>query len=404
MELTWPLVLVAGLLALAVTLVLAWLTPLRGTHASLRRVSRSYRLTRLPQYQRARRAHRALVLALVVAVLLFSGVAVFAAARPYFPPQTKATKVQEGDVIVCTSGFYDEKAEQPGAFARNGLYADLYQFLQGKVSGLTREQIGISAKMRRPIPLTSDKSYLVENIDRFAEDGKSLARPQDKKGDDAAEKQFADDAARFTGDPSNIVTFKDYGVNDPDQGKLMKGTVYDTDRLGFCLSGFPKAKPGDPPRSLIVFDSEARMQDPKYPYLDHQKYSEAIRSHQMSMSDIQPLFEEKDLLDLARAANTKVSLVFWTDVDPNAPQALAPGQVGDNPLDDAHTSAFKSVWRETGGVACRFFDPAAKADGPGSSAPPTVAEQVSADERRCLQSAWDGVGWRGVITHSLSGC
>ncbi|EFV15120.1 hypothetical protein [Segniliparus rugosus] len=400
MELTWPLVLVVGLLALAATVVLAWLLPFRGAPASLPRVSRSYRLTRLPKYQRARRAHRALVLALVVVVLLFSGAAVFGVARPYFPPQTKTTKVQEGDVIICTSGFFDPNDSDPAARNRNSLYASLYQFLRGKVADLTREQLGVSAKMQRPIPLTGDKTYLTESIGRFADYGKNIGELQGKKGDDPDRARFASDAARFTGsDSRNSVTFKDYSVNDPKSGERMRGAVYDTDRLGFCLSGFPKSKPGDPPRSLIVFDKEDRMQDPKYPYLDHKKYSEAIRNHRMAMSDIKPLFEEKDLLDLAKSANAKVSLVFWTDNDPNDPQALGPGRVGDNPLDDAHDSAFKAVWRESGGVACRFFAPSAQ----GAAAPARPADQVSADAQRCLQSAWDGVGWRGMITSTLDG-
>jgi hypothetical protein len=388
LELTWPPLLVVGLPVLALVVVLAWLLPFRGAPSSLPRVSRSYRLTRLPQYRRARRVHQALILVLVVVVVLFSGVAVFGATRPYFPPKTQKTKVLEGDVVICTSGFYEQNDSDPLAHDRNGLYANLYQFLQAKASGLTREQIGVSAKMQRPIPLTGDRPYLTENMDRFAGYGKSIGELQGKKSDDPALARFAADAARFTGsDSRNSVTFKDYGVNDPKSGDLMRGAVYDTDRLGFCLSGFPKANKDDPPRSLIVFDSEDRMQDPKYPYLDRRKFSDAVRDGKMSMNDIKPLFDEKDLIELAKSVGVKVSLVFWTGVDPNDPQALPPGQIGNNPLDDAHDSAFKSVWRETGGVACRFFDPAGK--------DPKAAEQVASDEQHCLQSAWDGVGWTG---------
>ncbi len=209
MDLIWLAVAIAGCIALAICIALVMLHPMDAERRRLRPIANSARLTRLPEYVRARRARtRSAVIAIVLLVVTFAG-SVAVAARPTGLP-TSASRSEGADpedVMVCVGA----PVADPAVGATLRYFAD-------QMDGFGTARIGLTSPNRRVVPLTRDYQYAKGVFSDYAQ-------PAGQRGDVEA---FAP-----------AVSYVDYAESVEDV-------------LGLCITGFPGFdKPSAQRRSLI---------------------------------------------------------------------------------------------------------------------------------------------------------
>lgn len=217
---------IAGCVALAVCIGVVLLRPVTAERHRLRPLANVARLTRLPEYVRAKRARtRAAVVAITLLVVMFS-CSVVVAARP--SGMVTSARPFDGadpeDVMLCIGAPVGD----PAAGAALRYFAD-------HADGFSTERIGLTSPNRRVVPLTRDYQYVKETFSNYA-------RPPDRGADFAA----------F----SPTVSYSDYAESVEDQ-------------LALCLSGFPDfGRTSAQRRSLIyVGPGELRSPDERRPAL-----------------------------------------------------------------------------------------------------------------------------------------
>lgn len=205
MELTWWLVLVAGLACLALAVGAAVLLPMRRRRGG-RPLANTTRLTGLPQYRAAVRSRlRATVAALTLLTLVFAA-AVLASARPIGSPWTAEYSTPRDDIMLCVG--------QPVTDATTGRFLG-YFARQATTYGT--ERIGLTSPNRRLIPLTRDYQF-------------AAGRLNDLSGATEAPAQAF----------SPPVEYSDYAP-----------TVADV--LALCITGFPGFDTGSDTRRSLIY-------------------------------------------------------------------------------------------------------------------------------------------------------
>ncbi|MDX1888708.1 hypothetical protein [Mycolicibacterium sp. 050158] len=159
MDLTWIPVAIIGCVALALCIAAALLWPTDAERRRLRPLAHTERLTRLPEYIRAKRA-RTVATVVTVALLLavFTG-AVIAASRPTGLPTAarQSGSAQPEDIMLCVG----TPPSDPAAAAVLGTFAQ-------QVRAFGTERVGLTSKNRRVIPLTRDYQYAAQTLSDYA--------------------------------------------------------------------------------------------------------------------------------------------------------------------------------------------------------------------------------------------
>ncbi len=209
MELTWWLVAILGMVALAVCVAGALLWPWSAAQRVLRPLANVSRLTRLPEYRRAVRMRTIAAITAVALLLVTFVAAVVAASRPTGGPALSpySDSAAPEDIMVCV-----------GAAPTDPAMGEALQFFADAIPTFGTERIGLTSANRRVVPLTRDYQYAAA---QFADYG----RPVEQQGDSPA----------FV----RPVAYADYALTLPDL-------------LGLCLTGFPQfEEPSAQRRSLI---------------------------------------------------------------------------------------------------------------------------------------------------------
>lgn len=188
---------IAGCVALAICIAAVLLRPMDSERRRLRPLANVSRLTRLPEYGRAKRARtRTAVVTIALLVVMFSGTVVVAA-RPSgsFTSARQFDGEDPEDVMLCIG----TPVADPAAGAALRYFAD-------QADGFSTERIGLTSPNRRVVPLTRDYQHVKETFSNYAQ-------PPDRRGDLEA----------F----SPAVSYSDYAESVEDQ-------------LALCLTGFPE--------------------------------------------------------------------------------------------------------------------------------------------------------------------
>ncbi|MBJ7336875.1 hypothetical protein [Mycolicibacterium sp.] len=159
MDLTWLVVAIAGCVALAVCIALVLLRPMDAERRRLRPLANVGRLTRLPEYLRAKRARtRDAVVTITLLVVMFAG-AVVVAARPTGLP-TSARQSDGGDpedIMVCVGSPDSDPA-----------VGETLRYFADRVDGFGTQRIGLTSPNRRVVPLTRDYQYVKATFANYA--------------------------------------------------------------------------------------------------------------------------------------------------------------------------------------------------------------------------------------------
>ena len=223
MGLTWWAAVITGCVALAACVAFALLWPHRNRPGALIPLANTSRLTRLPEYRRARRRHTITVWSAIVLVLVGFCGAVLATARPTGLPSLARRSDAAGpqDIMVCV-----------GAPVTDATVSKALQFFADSVREFRTERIGLTSANRRVIPLTRDYQYAAAQFIAYAHE------------------QRRNDAEPFVAP----VSYTDYvpGVDD---------------LLALCMTGFPAfTTKSTQPRSLVYVgpDTSAQSDAPMF--------------------------------------------------------------------------------------------------------------------------------------------
>lgn len=164
MELKWAILLVP--IAVAVG-VLVWFAVRRSRHSwqgELPYLARSFRLTQLPEYQRAVRRHEWLSIGALVLVALVVAALLIATTRPTktYTPQLQGSDTPHVDIMLCFDPMFDmDQATE------NGL-APLMSDLANTVREFGNQRVGLTNGAYRAFPMTSDAGWAARRLDEIA--------------------------------------------------------------------------------------------------------------------------------------------------------------------------------------------------------------------------------------------
>lgn len=219
MDLTWMLVAIVGCVTLATCLGAALLNPMRAERRRLRPLANVSRLTRLPEYVRAKRARTITALvAIALLTVMFAG-SIAAAARPtgLFTSARQSDGDDPEDVMLCM-----------GAPLTDPAAADALRYVADRADDLRTERIGLTSANRRVVPMTRDYQYVKETFS-------SYAQAPDRRGD----------LETF----SPMVPYSDYAESVEDQ-------------LALCLTGFPEFDRKAAQRRSLIYVGPAELSSP----------------------------------------------------------------------------------------------------------------------------------------------
>lgn len=159
MDLRWSWLLVAGVLGLAVAVLIAWRLPVAKVQRRMRPLANVSRLTRLPEFARVQRIYL-ISMAVVgsMVAIAFLG-AIVAAARP-----AKLASANDGydaayprDIMLCVG--------QP---VNDPTTSDFLNYWAEKAKGATNTSFGITSQNLRALPITRDSAYAEQRMRYFA--------------------------------------------------------------------------------------------------------------------------------------------------------------------------------------------------------------------------------------------
>ena len=239
MDLNWLPVAIVGCLALALCLAAVLLRPMHAEERRLRPLANVQRLTRLPEYVRARRARtRAALITIALLAVVFVG-SVLVASRPS-GSYTSARQIDGADpedVMVCIGSPVTDPA-----------VATVLSYFADRATQFGTERVGLTSANRRVVPLTRDYQHLRETFAAYAQ-------PAERGGDFAP-----------------AMTYSDYAESVEDQ-------------IALCLTGFPQFDRSVPQRRSLIYvgPGELRAPDDQRPTL----FTSAQVNQLASTADVQ---------------------------------------------------------------------------------------------------------------------
>jgi hypothetical protein len=232
LELRWAPVFDVGKFLLMGGVLGAALLPLRGkAGTALRPLARVERLTALPEYVRAARIQRALLLVTTVSVLAVLVCVLYASARPLQTERAGGSDQRHpDDVMLCVA-----------APVTSHMSSALLSYYQQEAAALadrpgSGQRIGLTSPTLRALPLTADHAFAAGQLRRFANLANLAAAA-------AAGQQLTEQQAKDLTDGqdafSRTVRYVDYQPNF-------------IDTLASCVLGFPDhATPSSRRRSVV---------------------------------------------------------------------------------------------------------------------------------------------------------
>ncbi|ADG96716.1 conserved hypothetical protein [Segniliparus rotundus DSM 44985] len=232
MELRWAPVFDIGKFLLMGGVLGAALLPVRArTGTALRPLARVERLTALPEYVRAVRIQRALLIVTTMSVLAVLVCVLYASARPVQAERAGGSGHRHpDDVMLCVAS----PVTSPMASA-------LLSYYQREAAALAEQpgsgqRIGLTSPTLRALPLTADHAFAARQLRRFA--GLANLAAAAAAGQQLTEQQ-AKDLADGQDAFSRTVRYVDYQPNF-------------IDTLASCVIGFPDhASPSGRRRSVV---------------------------------------------------------------------------------------------------------------------------------------------------------
>lgn len=231
MALTWPLLLIPILAIIVVGVWFARRPSRHGWQGELPLLARSFRLTELPEYQRALRLHTRLsAVALVFAIVVFIAL-LGSALRPTrtYDPQPASPDTPYVDIMLCFGPMFEMQ------FAESLGMVPLMVDLQAKVNDFGNQRIGMTHQFYRAFPVTADHRWVSQ---RFGE--------------------IIDVAEQAVVSPNNfrldttVFERQSYGGD-------VRANVVDT--LAMCAMGLPAAGADNGRGKMIIFIGDTRLQD-----------------------------------------------------------------------------------------------------------------------------------------------
>lgn len=217
MGLTWLLIAISGLVALAMCLGFGLLKPAPPDHRRYRILANVERLTRLPEYRKAMR-RRTLTAIVTVALLVTAfGASVLAAARPTGLPGTSRnfSPAQPEDIMLCMGGSLTDPATRAAL-----------QYFAGRVRTFSTERIAVTTVDRRVVPMTRDYQYVAARLD-----------------------DYAASSARQSAQWATAISYSDYARDVADV-------------LALCLTGFPGFEHKGAQRRSLIYVGPGTLRAP----------------------------------------------------------------------------------------------------------------------------------------------
>ena len=187
MGLKWPLLLLPIAIGIGVAVWYAMRRTRFGWQGELPYLARSFRITTLPEYQRARRLHERLSVAALVMAIIAVFMLIGATLRPAktYEPQLAGSDTPNVDIMLCFGPLYNIGMSDSVAISQ------LMTILDDKVDGFGNQRIGMTKEFYRNFPVTSDLPWVSQ---RLAEIGE-VAQAASAKNDSSA--AFSSDTELF---------------------------------------------------------------------------------------------------------------------------------------------------------------------------------------------------------------
>ncbi|AMD53668.1 hypothetical protein ATO49_01590 [Mycolicibacterium fortuitum subsp. fortuitum DSM 46621 = ATCC 6841 = JCM 6387] len=266
MGLKWPLLLLPIIIGIGVAV---WYSKRRtryGWQGELPYLARSYRLTALPEYQRALRLHERLS----VAALVMSIVAVFmllgATLRPTktYEPQLADSDTPHVDIMLCFGPLYSIRLSDGLAIGQ------LATILREKVEGFGNQRIGMTKEFQRNFPVTSDLPWVEQRLGEIAK----VAEQASSEDDPSA--KYSVDTEVFEG------SFRTVSINDT---------------LAMCAMGLPAVGSDNAAAGPSSMSAVPRTTSPIPPIYSDAMLAGIVKDAKIQVNTIVPGTQTREFVD-----------------------------------------------------------------------------------------------------------
>ncbi|WP_210687450.1 hypothetical protein, partial [Mycolicibacterium sp. GESEQ-9] len=266
MGLKWPLLLLPIIIGIGVAV---WYSKRRtryGWQGELPYLARSYRLTALPEYQRALRLHERLS----VAALVMSIVAVFmllgATLRPTktYEPQLAGSDTPHVDIMLCFGPLYSIRLSDGLAIGQ------LATILREKVEGFGNQRIGMTKEFQRNFPVTSDLPWVEQRLGEIAK----VAEQASSEDDPSA--KYSVDTEVFEG------SFRTVSINDT---------------LAMCAMGLPAVGSDNGRGRTIIYVGSTENYESNPPIYSDAMLAGIVKDAKIQVNTIVPGTQTGEFVD-----------------------------------------------------------------------------------------------------------
>lgn len=164
MGVKWPLLLLPIVVVIGVAVWYATRRMRYGWQGELPYLARSYRLTTLPEYQRALKLHERLSVAALVMAIIAVFMLIGATVRPTktYEPQLAGSDTPHVDIMLCFGPLYSITLSDGIAIGQ------LMTIMRDKVDEFGNQRIGMTKDFYRNFPVTSDLPWVSNRLDEIA--------------------------------------------------------------------------------------------------------------------------------------------------------------------------------------------------------------------------------------------
>jgi Ca-activated chloride channel homolog len=231
MGLRWPLLLVPIVIGIGIAVWFGLFRSRHGWQGELPYLARSFRLTQLPEYQRALRLHERLSVAALVLSIVAVTTLIGATVRPIktYTPHPPGSDTPFVDIMLCFGPLYNMQ------FADSLGIAPLMTALRERVDRFGNQRIGMTHTLYRSFPVTGDRQWVAQRMDAIIELANSY--------------NSADYSKRYTMN-TDVFERRSYDADaDP------------VDTLAMCAMGLPAAGSDNGRGKMIVYFGDPELYD-----------------------------------------------------------------------------------------------------------------------------------------------
>ncbi|WP_166907920.1 hypothetical protein [Mycobacterium sp. DL440] len=257
MDLKWPLLLLPIVAGIGVAVWYAMRRTRYGWQGELPYLARSYRLTTLPEYQRALRLHERLSVAALVMAIIAVFMLIGATVRPTktYEPQLAGSDTPHVDIMLCFGPYYSITMS-------DGLAIDqLMTIFRDKVDGFGNQRIGMTKEFYRNFPVTSDLPWVSQRLGEIAK----IAEAASSKDNSTA---------RYSTDTELFDRFS------------ARGTINDT--LAMCAMGLPAVGSDNGRGRAIVYVGDTKSYSDTVPTYSDAMLAGIVKDAKIQVNTIVP--------------------------------------------------------------------------------------------------------------------